>query len=103
VKRSTLDLYGRDFALVAGSGGDAWCEAAGSVAAPPRVTIDPYRLGADVATATDSLESLYGVGAEGAALVRPDGFVAWRASATSPDPRNELSHALASALGRSVG
>jgi hypothetical protein len=101
VKRSTLDLYGRDFALVAGSGGDAWCEAARSVA--PRVTIDPYRLGADVAGPTDSLESLYGVGAEGAALVRPDGFVAWRASAMSPDPRNELSHALASALARSVG
>jgi 2-polyprenyl-6-methoxyphenol hydroxylase-like FAD-dependent oxidoreductase len=103
VKRSTLDLYGRDFVLLAGSGGDAWCEAARSIAAPSRVTVDTYRLGADVAGSTDSLASLYGVGAEGAVLVRPDGFVGWRASGTSPDPRNELSHALASAVGRSAG
>jgi 2-polyprenyl-6-methoxyphenol hydroxylase-like FAD-dependent oxidoreductase len=99
--RSTLDLYGRDFVLLAGSSGNPWCEAARSVAAPPGMTVDPYRLGAEIAGPTDGLESLYGVGAEGAALVRPDGFVAWRASTTSPDPENELSHALAAALGRS--
>jgi 2-polyprenyl-6-methoxyphenol hydroxylase-like FAD-dependent oxidoreductase len=103
VKRSTLDLYGRDFALLAGSDGDAWCAAARSLGTPPRVTIDAYRLGADVAGPAASLESLHGTGPEGAVLVRPDGFVAWRASATPPDPESELSQALASALGRSGG
>jgi len=33
-------------------------------------------------------------------LVRPDGFVAWRASAPHPDPEDELARALGAALGR---
>jgi len=47
-----------------------------------------------------TLESVYGIGPDGAALVRPDGFVAWRASATDPDPETELVGALSAALAR---
>jgi 2-polyprenyl-6-methoxyphenol hydroxylase-like FAD-dependent oxidoreductase len=103
VERSTLDLYGRDFVVLAGSDGDAWCDAARSVVAPPGITVDTYRFGADVADPYGGLESLYGTGPEGAVFVRPDGFVTWRASAPSSDPENVLSAALASALGRSGG
>ncbi|HEX2303174.1 MAG TPA: FAD-dependent monooxygenase [Gaiella sp.] len=103
VERSTLDLYGRDFVVLAGSAGDVWCDAARSVVAPPGVTVDTYRLGAHVADPSGSLESLYGTGPEGAVLVRPDGFVTWRASAASSDPGPVLSAALASALGRPGG
>ena len=39
-------------------------------------------------------EELYGTGAAGAALIRPDGFVAWRAHAAAADPAAVLASAL---------
>lgn len=44
--------------------------------------------------------SAYGVGASGATLIRPDGFVAWRAPALPAEPEGELGDALAAVLGR---
>jgi 2-polyprenyl-6-methoxyphenol hydroxylase-like FAD-dependent oxidoreductase len=62
--RSTLDLFGTRFVLLAASEG--WCEPA-------------EMLGIDVHVITaDGFTDLYGIGDEGASLVRPDGFVAWR-------------------------
>ncbi len=61
--RSTLDLFGRDFVVVAGPDGKQWLSAAAG--------IDAHCLGQEVAEA-------YGFGAGGASLIRPDGFVAWR-------------------------
>ena len=58
--RSTLDLFGGGFVLLHGAG----------AAAPAGVAA--YELGAD------ALEG-YGIGSDGAVLVRPDGIVAWRA------------------------
>jgi len=58
---STLDLFGRSWVLLASS--DAWT-------APEDV--ERHVVPADVADA-------YGLGANGASLVRPDGIVAWRA------------------------
>jgi 2-polyprenyl-6-methoxyphenol hydroxylase-like FAD-dependent oxidoreductase len=57
--RSTLDLFGRDFVLLAESAD--WCEAAQSLG------IDAQAFG------------------DGATLVRPDGFVAWRSESATPD------------------
>jgi 2-polyprenyl-6-methoxyphenol hydroxylase-like FAD-dependent oxidoreductase len=101
-RRSMLDLYGRDFVLVTGSGGDAWRDAARSVATPPQVTVRASRIGSDIDGSTADLESLHGTGPDGAVLVRPDGFVAWRASSPSDNPTGELSKVLAAALGRSA-
>jgi hypothetical protein len=96
---STLDLFGREFVAVAGRDGQSWrpaCEAAGS------------SLGVRVAThvidpATDPggrFGMLYGTGSGGVALVRPDGFVAWRTGPTEADPVRALTDALARALAR---
>jgi len=40
----------------------------------------------------------YGLSPSGAALVRPDGFVAWRARRLADDPVRALTDALATAL-----
>jgi 2-polyprenyl-6-methoxyphenol hydroxylase-like FAD-dependent oxidoreductase len=66
--RSTLDLFGRGFVLLAGPDGGSWLGAAG---------IEEYRID-DPAFAV-----AYGTGPAGAVLVRPDGFIAWRATQTS--------------------
>ena len=43
---------------------------------------------------------LYGTGTEGAVLVRPDGFIAWRAREATQNGGSELSAALGQILGR---
>jgi predicted ATPase len=43
--------------------------------------------------------STYGVGNDGAVLIRPDGYVAWRSSGVVSDPRAELTNVLYSVLG----
>jgi 2-polyprenyl-6-methoxyphenol hydroxylase-like FAD-dependent oxidoreductase len=99
-ERSTLDLFGREFVLVAGPDGESWCAAARAAGESFGVPVQAYRLGSELTDAAGVLEATYGTGAEGAVLVRPDGFVAWRASAPHPDPEDELARALGAALGR---
>jgi 2-polyprenyl-6-methoxyphenol hydroxylase-like FAD-dependent oxidoreductase len=66
---STLDLVAPQFALL--SCDAAWCEAAERAAADLGVPLAAHRVGDDVG-------ATYGIGSDGAALLRPDGFVAWR-------------------------
>ena len=79
---STLDLAGRGFTLLAGPAGEAWCQAAGAVSAQLGVPIESQCVGD-----TPAFAELYGTGAEGAVLLRPDGFVAWRDLGPSHDER----------------
>ncbi|MGY4099672.1 aromatic-ring hydroxylase C-terminal domain-containing protein [Nocardia sp. R16R-3T] len=44
-----------------------------------------------------------GITTRGALLVRPDQIIGWRAPTTPPDPADDLTHALARVLGRTVG
>ena len=46
------------------------------------------------------VEELYGIGPAGAALIRPDGFVAWRADSSSSDPETVLTTVLTQVLAR---
>jgi hypothetical protein len=64
---STLDLFGRGWVLLAA--GDGWHAPAG---------VELHVVPAEVAEA-------YGIGAAGASLVRPDGFVAWRSTSAGED------------------
>jgi 2-polyprenyl-6-methoxyphenol hydroxylase-like FAD-dependent oxidoreductase len=89
---STLDLLGRNFALLAGADGAPWAAAAADVGERVGVAVDAHVLGRD-------FESAYGVSASGAALVRPDGFVAFRSQDAVDDPGATLEHALRSVLG----
>ncbi len=89
---STLDLFCRGFTLLAGTDGGDWCAAATSAAERLGVSLDAYRAGSDFA---GDVAGVYGIGTEGAVLVRPDGFIAWRAQDTDGDVGTALGRALA--------
>jgi putative polyketide hydroxylase len=66
---SMLDLFGRNFVLLAGNDGEAWCSAAREL----KFDMDVHRI------EEPRFADAYGITPSGAVLVRPDGFVAWRA------------------------
>jgi len=92
---STLDLFGSALALLAGPEGDAWCTVAREVARELGVPIDCYRIGGAGLRDAGGFTKAYGLGEDGAVLVRPDGHVAWR-SATGPGNGTALRDAVAS-------
>jgi putative polyketide hydroxylase len=94
---SLLDLYGGGFVVL---GGDGWSEAAGRLAERVGVPLEAHRPGEDFRDASSTFGELYGIGDEGASLVRPDGFVAWRTRRGPQDDEDALAHALAAAIGR---
>lgn len=91
---SILDLFEKEMVLLTGRQGAAWVgaarEAAGSVPLRARTIGE----GGDFVAPEEDWLSAYGVEADGAVLVRPDGHVAWRASRMSDDPKAELSRVL---------
>lgn len=103
---STLDLYERSLVLLSSEDGAcAWHTAATRVGQHLSVPLDSYRIGAgpdaelSPASDTDWAEA-HGVTTDGAVLVRPDGFVAWRSEGASADPGAALEQALTAILGR---
>jgi hypothetical protein len=93
---STLDLFGRNFVLLAGPEGAAWCEAGRAEASRlSGLPLDVYRVGStDLLDPEDQFCATYGLSPTGACLVRPDGFVGWRARASVPNPSTSLATAL---------
>lgn len=99
---SALDLFGAGPVLLCGA--EAWASAAWRVALRTRIRLGVYRVAprnAHPAGAVDLIDvdrcwsARYGVGEAGAVLVRPDGFIAWRAGDVPSDPDGALSDALA--------
>jgi len=91
---STVDLYMGDFVLIAGPDGAAWADAAAAATSAVGVEVVSYTVGpndGDFCTA-------YGVGPSGATLVRPDGYVAWRAPAHTPDAADRVTAVLRQVL-----
>ena len=95
---STLDLFGGDFVLLTGS--RAWCEAAGTVARRFELDLDCYLLGADLYDPTGDFFKTYGITPDGAVLVRPDGFIAWRSATAGEEPENTLAQIVTRILAR---
>lgn len=110
-----LDLYGDRFTvhdlfhdaavLLTGVAGTVWTKAAAGVAARTGVPLRAYRVG----TATAGAELIdvegvwgtrYGLGPDGAVLVRPDGYVAWRGWLADGDPAAQLTAALGTILSK---
>lgn len=99
---STLDLFGREFVLLAGIHGQSWCNAAKLVSDSQGVPVQHYRVGTegDLTDPDDDWAMTYGVKDDGAVLVRPDGYVAWRCATLKADPILEIDMALRTALAR---
>ncbi|MFV2088257.1 FAD-dependent monooxygenase [Micromonospora sp. LOL_021] len=91
---STLDLFGRHPVLLVGPDGGEWIAAARAATNALQVPLDALRVGDDLVDSGERFLAGYGVSPAGAVLVRPDGFVAWRATAMEPDPAGQLRAAL---------
>ena len=97
---STLDLFGENFVLLAGSEGARWLEAAKKVSCSQGIDISAYRVGreGDLIGLKGEFESAAGISTRGAILVRPDDFVVWRQRRQSSDHEAELEQAMRQAL-----
>ncbi|MGW1992923.1 FAD-dependent oxidoreductase [Embleya sp. NPDC001921] len=97
---STLDLYETSLVLLVGAGaaGEVWRQAARRARERLGVPVAIHRVGTeaesamvDLVTAPDvDWAQLHGVTDEGAVLIRPDGFVAWRVPAVELDPEETM-------------
>ena len=96
-KISTIDLFGQRFVLLAGPSGLPWREAANRQS---QLSLTTYIVGEDVEDSDGQWVGAYGVEDDGAVLVRPDGYVAWRMARLTTDPAGALATALEQLLGR---
>ncbi len=98
---STLDLLGPGMTVFTGPDGDRWRRAAGEVAADLGVTVAVRVVGGELLRDPScAFGALYGLEADGAVVVRPDGYIAWRArSAAGLDLCCELGFGIRASLG----
>ena len=98
---STLDLFGARFVLLAGPEGGGWRAAAADLARELGVNLDAHVVGgAGLADVAGCFLKAYGILPSGAVLVRPDGFVGWRAASAADGPAEVLRPVLRSLLCR---
>ena len=99
---STVLLFELDFVLLAGESGAAWVDAARSMSSHRQgPSIRAYRVASDGDLVPEAdFCALYGITATGAVLVRPDGHVAYRVKAMTPDPAGSLQEAIDQVLQR---
>jgi hypothetical protein len=99
---STLDLFRRDFVLLTPGSGQGWAGMAVEAARRLNLRVDVHVVGADgLGDPAGALASACGLASDGALLVRPDGFVAWRAvRLPASDDGRTLHHALARLIAR---
>ncbi|HVW69810.1 MAG TPA: FAD-dependent monooxygenase [Steroidobacteraceae bacterium] len=97
---SSLDLIGRDFVLLTGPEGAAWARAGTLLAYNCAVPLSVYRVGSDLLDVYGKWTQRYGVTAAGAVLLRPDGYIAWRARTAASSAASALYEAFTSILFR---
>ncbi len=102
VSISTLDLVRDDFVLLTGSEGQAWRDAAASLAASEGFPLKAHGIAATgpVVDKEDRFTKAYGIGTGGAVLVRPDRVIAWRTADPADDPRGTLEEVMTRQLFR---
>jgi putative polyketide hydroxylase len=99
---STLDLVDRNFVILTGPNGSPWAVAARELAVRQGVPLTAFQFGSDLDGDVDALMACLGISPEGATLIRPDGFIAWRQQGAMPDPARTLSTALSRLLCRDI-
>jgi putative polyketide hydroxylase len=99
---STLDLLDGPFVLLTGPDGTAWHETARAVAVGQGIGLTTYSIGADadLRDLENGWQTKMGMSSQGAVLVRPDGFVAWRTSTLPTNRAQQLEQVFAHILGR---
>ncbi|MEV7467856.1 FAD-dependent monooxygenase [Streptomyces kronopolitis] len=83
------DLLSGGFLLIAGPEGGAWEDACHAARTRTGLRLDVCRPDDD-----GPLGAAYGIGRSGAALIRPDGFIAWRSRDLPAAPAEKLATAL---------
>jgi putative polyketide hydroxylase len=92
-ERSTLDLFQLGWVLL--SEDRQWQHAASRAAATLGIDVTFVCIGTDVTIQdTQTFPASYGIEPDGATLVRPDGYVAWRTPTAPADPAQALTTAL---------
>ncbi len=105
---STVDVAGSGWLLLAGPRGDAWVSAAASLDVEVRAhRVVPLDSGTDgdgaaLGDVDGTFRDVADIGPDGAVLVRPDGFVCWRATTLGTDPEATLRDAMNHILGRTT-
>jgi putative polyketide hydroxylase len=89
---STVDLWATGMVLLTGPDGHPWRRATELLSA---------RDGLPLVAHSDTHSALPGIPGTGAVLVRPDGFIAWRAESTPDEPALVLDRVLRDVLGTS--
>lgn len=98
------DLFHDAFVLLTGPAGAAWTRAAGHIAARTPIPLRAYRIGpasagGQLADVESNWPTRYELAEDGAVLIRPDGYVAWRAGSPGTHPAAALTSALNQILG----
>lgn len=92
-RMSTLDLFQRGWVLLAED--EQWCDAAAQAGEQLGIEVECLRVGVDVQPDDpEAFRTAFGLGATGASLVRPDGYVAWRSTEMPKDPAGALTDSL---------
>ncbi|HEX3721284.1 MAG TPA: FAD-dependent oxidoreductase, partial [Nitrolancea sp.] len=99
---STLDLIGSRFTVLAGQRGESWCLAAETIATHRSLDLAAYRIDEDIIDPYGALSSAFGIYDTGALLVRPDGFIAWRALGQDAQPEQVMQRVFERLLGGSL-
>jgi 2-polyprenyl-6-methoxyphenol hydroxylase-like FAD-dependent oxidoreductase len=90
---SLLDLFQRDWVLL--SEDRRWADAATRAADELGIDVTFVHIGGDVAPHDlQTFRSAYGIATDGATLIRPDGYIAWRTANAADDPVTALTSVL---------
>jgi putative polyketide hydroxylase len=90
---STLDLFERGWVLLTEN--ERWNAACAKAADELGVDVTPVCIGVDIRPSdVEGFRKAFGIGPTGASLIRPDGFIAWRAVELGEDPAVALPDAL---------
>ncbi|WP_405165559.1 FAD-dependent monooxygenase [Nocardia sp. NBC_01499] len=99
-KLSTVDLFDGAFTMLVGRDSAEWTTAAEKTATALNLDVHIHHIGTDFDDLDNHFPAAYGITHTGATLVRPDGFVAWRAADLPAEPDRELLQALTRLLAR---
>lgn len=85
---STIDLFSDRWVLVSGPGGKDWSTHVQRSAACRSLGVAWHGIApaGELEDASDRLATAYGIGRDGAVLIRPDGFIAWRHNSGADGP-----------------